>query len=276
MSMLATSTVEAAGITVPALGFGTWELEADVAERSVRDALDLGYRHIDTAAMYGNEAAVGAAIRGHDVDRDDVHLTTKVWNDDAKKDDVVRAAEASLERLGLDHVDLLLIHWPTDVAPIEETIEGLEEVRERGLTRAIGVSNYTADQVRRAAKVAPLATNQVEYHPFLSQEAVLEACRDNDMFVTAYSPLAHGMALKDPILNEIAAEDDRGPAEVALRWLLDQPGVAAIPRSSNRDHIAANAGIDFTLTDAQRTRIDALPKNLRQIDPPFAPDWDRV
>lgn len=266
-------TVTAQGIDVPALGFGTWELDPDVAERSVRDALDVGYRHVDTAAMYRNEEAVGAAIRGHDVDRDDVWLTTKVWKDDAAFDDVGRAAEDSLRRLGVDHVDLLLIHWPTDVAPIEETIEALAKVQDRGLTRAIGVSNYTADHVRTAAKVAPLLTNQVEYHPFLSQRAVLEACREHGMVVTAYSPLAHGMGISDDTLREIADEVDRGPAEVALRWLMDQ-GVAVLPRSSNRAHIAGNARVDFSLSDDQRQRIDALPKDRRQIDPPFAPDWD--
>ena len=274
--LLSTGTLHAAGIDVPALGFGTWELAPADAERSVRDALDIGYRHIDTAAMYGNEEAVGAAVRGHDVDRDEVHVTTKVPREDARREGVVAAAEASLQRLGLAHVDLLLIHWPNADVPIEETVEALAEVQERGLTRAIGVSNYTADQVHAAARVAPLATNQVEFHPFLSQEAVLEACRSHDMFLTAYSPLANGMAISDPVLNEVARDVGCGPAEVALRWLLDHDDVAVLPRSSNRDHIAANADVDFSLDQAHRTRIDDLPKDRRQLDPPFAPDWDRV
>ncbi len=272
------ATVTAHGTTVPALGFGTWQLEPDVAERCVRDALDIGYRHIDTAAMYGNEEAVGAAIRDHAVDRDELFLTTKVQPQHAKHDDLLVAAQDSLRRLGLDHVDLLLIHWPTDVAPIEETIEALAEAQSRGRTRTIGVSNYTADQVQTAAKVAPVITNQVEYHPLLSQEAVLQACRDAGMFVTAYSPLANGLVMKDPVLGEIASEIGCGPAEVALRWLLDQDDVAAIPRSSDRDHIAANAQAGtITLTDDQRQRIDELTADRRrQIDPPSAPDWDEV
>ncbi len=265
-------TGSAAGITVPALGFGTWELEPAVAERSVSDALDLGYRHVDTAAMYGNEEAVGAAIRGHDVDRDDVHVTTKILPQDAG--DVTGAAEACLSRLGLDHVDLLLIHWPSHDEPIEQVIEGLDAVRERGLTRAIGVSNYTSEQVHLAAKVAPLATNQVEYHPFLSQEAVLEACRANDMFLTAYSPLAKGGVFDDDTITAIAAEVDASPATVSLRWLLDQGDVAVLPRSSNRDHIASNAQVDVPLDDDHRQRIASLPKDRRIIDPPFAPEWD--
>lgn len=265
-------TVAAAGITVPALGYGTWELEPAVAERGVRDALDLGYRHIDTAAMYGNEEAVGAAIRGHDVDRDDVHLTTKIQPQDAG--DVAGAAEDCLRRLGLDHVDLLLIHWPSHDQPIEQVVEDLDAVRDRGLTRAIGVSNYTSEQVHLAAKVAPLATNQVEFHPFLSQDTVLEACRANDMFLTAYSPLAKGGVLDDPTLQAVAEEVGATPATVALRWLLDHGDVAALPRSSSRDHIASNAEVGFSLTDEQRQRIADLPKDQRIIDPPFAPDWD--
>ena len=271
-----TDTVTAHGLTVPAMGYGTWELDPDVAERGVRDALELGYRHIDTAVMYANEEAVGRAVRDSDVDRDQVHVTTKVPHTDAAHDDVIAAAEASLRRLGLDHVDLLLIHWPSDATPIEETVEALAEVQEREWTRSIGVSNYTADQLRTAAKAGPVVTNQVEYHPFLSQERVLEACRELDVFLTAYSPLAHGLAIESEILNEIAADVDRGPAEVALRWLLDHGDVAVVPRSSSRDHIAANLGVDFELTPEHRTKIDALPKNLRQIDPPFAPEWDAV
>lgn len=273
-SLLPTSTLHAAGVDVPALGFGTWELDPAVAERSVRDALDLGYRHVDTAALYGNEEAVGAAIRGHDLDRDDVHVTTKVPREAARRDDVVAAAEASLRRLGLAHVDLLLIHWPNADVPVEETIEGLARAQARGLTRGIGVSNFTSDQVHAAARVAPLVTNQVEFHPFLSQEVVLEACRTHEMFVTAYSPLARGLAVEDPILNQIASDVQRGPAAVALRWLLDHGDVAVLPRSSDRDHIAANAALDFTLDHAHTTRIDGLPKNLRQLNPPFAPAWD--
>ena len=265
-------TLSAAGITVPALGFGTWELEPDVAERSVSAALEVGYRHVDTAAMYGNEESVGAAIRGSGVDRDEIHLTTKVTPEDA--DDVAGAAEACLDRLGLDHVDLLLIHWPSHDASIEQVVEDLDRVRERGLTRAIGVSNYTSDQVAIAAKVAPLATNQVEFHPFLSQDEVLEACRANDMFLTAYSPLAKGGVFDDDTLTSIAEEVGASPATVALRWLLDHGDVAVLPRSSNPDHIASNAELEFSLSDDQRQRIADLPKQRRIIDPPFAPDWD--
>lgn len=266
-------TLTAAGITLDAIGFGTWELEPEVAERGVAAALDVGYRHIDTASMYGNEEAVGAAIRGSGIDRDEVHLTTKVTPEDAG--DVVGAARASLDRLGLDHVDLLLIHWPSHDEPIEQVIEDLDRAREQGMTRAIGVSNYTSEQVALAAKVAPLATNQVEFHPFLSQDAVLEACAAHDMFLTAYSPLAKGGVFDDDTLAEIAEETGGTPATVALRYLLDQGEVAALPRSSNPDHIAANAKVDeVSLSDEQRQRIADLPKDRRIIDPPFAPEWD--
>ena len=266
-------TLSAAGLTVPALGFGTWELGPDVAERGVAAALDVGYRHVDTASMYGNEEAVGAAIRTSGVDRDHIHLTTKVAPEDA--DDVVDAAHASLDRLGLDHVDLLLIHWPSHVAPVEQVVEGLERAREQGMTRAIGVSNHTSEQVALAAKVAPLATNQVEFHPFLSQDAVLAACRAHDMFLTAYSPLAKGRVFDDDTITSIAEETGASPATVTLRYLLDQGEIAVLPRSSNPDHIAGNAKVDeVELSDEQRRRIDDLPKDRRIIDPPNAPEWD--
>ena len=267
-------TIDIHGVRVPELGFGTWELEPDDAERGVRDALELGYRHIDTAAMYGNEEAVGRAISQSEVDRDEIFVTTKVWMDDASRTDLIPAAEASLQRLGLDHVDLLLIHWPTDVAPIEETVEALDETRKRGWTRLIGVSNYTADQLRIACKVGPVATNQVEYHPFLSQDAVHTVCRDEGLFLTAYCPLAHGSVIGHPAMREIAEAHDVSEAQVALRWLVDHGDVAAIPRSRNRDHIASNSELDFELTDEDRARIDALPKDDRKVDPPFAPEWD--
>lgn len=273
MTTIPTLTVH--DIAMPALGYGTWELAPADAERGVAEALDLGYRHVDTAAMYGNEEAVGAGIRASGVDRDEVFLTTKVWRDDAAPDDVPKATEASLRRLGVDHLDLLLIHWPAEhIAPIEEVVEALHGVQERGLTRAIGVSNHTADQLRRAARAGPVATNQVEYHPLLAQDDVLGACRELDIPLTAYSPLARGEVMDQPALREIADEVGATPVQVALRWLLDHGDVAAIPKATSRDHIAANLDLDFTLRDEHRSRIaDELPKDRRKVDPAFGP-WN--
>lgn len=262
-------------VTVPRLGIGTWELTDGDAYDSVRTALDVGYRHVDTAQAYGNEADVGRAIADSDVDRDELFVTTKVWMEQAAPADVERSTGQSLRRLGLDHVDLLLIHWPTDVAPIEATVEALADQRERGRTRLVGVSNYTAAQFRRAAEVTDLATNQVEYHALLDQSTVLAAVRGHDAFLTAYSPLAHGALFDDDRVREVADEVGASVAQVALAWLLRQDGVAALPRSSSADHIADNlAAQDLELTDDQAARLDELPKDRRQIDPPFAPDWD--
>jgi len=262
-------------VQVPAIGFGTWEVTGSSAYDSVRAAIEAGYRHVDTAQIYGNEEEVGRAIADSDVDRDDLFVTTKIWRRRAAAADVQSSHAESLGRLGLDHVDLLLIHWPTGPVPIEETVAAMDELRQDGQTRLIGVSNHTADEVRRAAKVAPLATNQVEYHVGLGQDAVLAAVRDHGMFLTAYSPLGHGTAIGDPTVEAIAAELGVSPAQVALRWLLQQDDVVVLPRSENPDHIQSNLDVEgFALDDDQVARLDALPKDRREVDPPFAPDWD--
>ncbi len=274
MSTTTSPTVSAHGITMPALGFGTFELDEATAERAVATALGLGYRHVDTAVMYDNEAGVGRGLSASGLDRDDVFVTTKVLPRNAAAGDVGPEVEGSLSRLDLDHVDLVLLHWPNDDVPVEETVEALHAVQERGLTRTFGISNHPTDLMRRAASAGPVFTNQVEYHPFLDQTAVLEAARDLGMTVTAYSPVARGRVFGDPTLGDIAAAHDASAGQVALRWLLDHDGVAAVPRSSDPSHIADNLGVDLTLTADETARIDALPKDRRLIDPPFAPDWD--
>lgn len=262
-------------VTVPRLGLGTWELTDGDGYDSVRAALDAGYRHIDTAQAYGNEEEVGRALADSGLDRDEVFVTTKVWFEKAAPADVAQSTGESLDRLGLDHVDLLLIHWPTDIAPIEATVEALADQQSRGRTRLIGVSNYTAAQFRRAADVADVATNQVEYHALLAQDTVLDAVRGAGAFLTAYSPLAHGALFDDDQVSEVAEEVDASVAQVALAWLLRQDDVVALPRSSSKDHIADNLSAqDLDLSDEQAARLDELPKDQRQIDPPFAPDWD--
>lgn len=262
-------------VTVPRIGLGTWELEGETAYESVRAALDVGYRHIDTAQIYRNEEEVGRAIADSGLDRDQLFVTTKVWFTKASPPDVERSTAASLRRLGLDHVDLLLIHWPTDVAPIEATVEALADQADRQRTRLIGVSNYTADQVRRAAAAGPVATNQVEHHVLLDQTAVLAAVREVGAFLTAYSPLASGALFGDEDVEAIASDRGVSVAQVGLAWLLRQDDVAVVPRSSSRDHIADNlAAADLELSDDEVAALDALPKDRRQVDPPFAPAWD--
>lgn len=268
--------IEVQGFTIPSLGFGTWELTGESCYEAVRHALELGYRHIDTAQAYGNEQEVGRALADSEVDRDDVWVTTKVWNTNLADDDVRRSTEGSLRDLGLDHVDLLLVHWPSDRVPLEETLGAMDQVREDGRTRTIGLSNFTPSQVEHALDLAPVICDQVEYHPFLDQSELRELCVDRDLMLTAYSPLAKGRVLRDETLGKIAADRGETAAQVALRWLLDQPNVAAIPRSSSADHRATNLDVfDLELSDDERRRIDDLARGERLIDPGFAPDWER-
>ena len=267
--------VEVRGVAVPALGFGTWLIEGEAAAEGVRDALEIGYRQIDTARAYGNEREVGRGIAESGVARDEIFLTTKVPHDEATADEVERAAEESLERLDTDRLDLLLLHWPNPDVPLEDTLTAMNAIRDDGRTREIGVSNFPARLLRQALELAPVFCNQVEYHPFLDQRPLLELARENDVLVTAYSPLAHGRVPDDRTLARIGSDHGKTAGQVALRWLLDQPGVSPIPKASSHERRAENFDVSgFALTDDQRAEIDALPKDGRTANPPWAPDWD--
>lgn len=272
--MVATITT-ADGLDVPALGFGTYGLRGADAYDCVQVALDAGYRHLDTAQNYDNEEAVGRAIADSPVDRDEIFVTTKISREHAAPVDVIRTAADSLRRLELDRVDLLLLHWPAeDIVPMEATLEAMAALRDQQLTRAIGVSNFTAAQLERAFDVAPIVTDQVEHHPYLSANMLREVLDRRGGFLTAYCPLARGNVLDDPTLREIAGDHDVSPAQVTLRWFL-QRGVSPIPRSSSEERIRANADVyDFALTDDEIARIDGLARGERLIDPGFAPAWD--
>ncbi|WP_370326130.1 aldo/keto reductase [Euzebya sp.] len=262
--------------TMPRLGMGTWELTGDRAAPAVETAIGLGYRHIDTAQMYGNETEVGRGIAASGIDRDELWVTTKLANGNHAPDDVVSSTEGSLRDLALDHVDLLLIHWPVEPDRLEATLEAMAGLRDRGLTRHVGVSNFTADQVKRAQSVTDILTDQVEYHALLDQRPVLEAVRAIEGVLTAYSPLARGELLSHPVIVNIAGARSASPAQIALRWLLDQDDVVVIPKGSSEDHLRDNlAALDMPPLEPEDTAaIDALPKSERVIDPPFAPDWD--
>jgi diketogulonate reductase-like aldo/keto reductase len=262
--------------SMPALGLGTWQIEGADAREAVRDALELGYRHIDTARMYGNEREVGEGLREAGVDRDDVWVTTKVWRDDLDPNRLRRSAEASLKDLGLDRVDLLLVHWPNPSVRLGDTLAALHRVRQDGLTRHIGVANFPSALLREAVAEFPIHSNQVEYHPYLDQRQVLDTAHAHGMTVTAYSPLGSGGLLRDPVLEEIAEARGCSPAQVTLRWLLDQGRVAAIPKAATHEHRVANlAALDLApLTYEERSRIDGLARGRRFINPSFAPRWD--
>jgi len=269
-------TVEVQGTPVPALGFGTWLMEGEDAAEGVRDALEVGYRQIDTARAYWNEREVGRGIADSGVPRDEIFLTTKVPHDEATAGEVERAAEESLERLAVDQLDLLLLHWPNPDVPLEETLTAMNAIREDGRTRHIGVSNFPPGLLEQALELAPVFCNQVEYHPFLDQSRLLEVARANDVLVTAYSPLAHGRVPEDETLARIGRNHGKSAGQVALRWLLDQPGVSPIPKASSHERRAENFDVlDFALTDDERAEIDALPKNVRTANPAWAPDWDQ-
>ncbi len=268
------------GANIPAIGLGTWTLRDDTATKLVAGALEAGYRHIDTATAYENEAAVGAGLRASGVPRDEIFLTTKVWPPDLAAGELQRSVEGSLKRLGVDQVDLALIHWPSKTVPLAESIAALNEVRARGLARNIGVSNFTVALVEAAVALSehPLACNQVEHHPFLNQDRVMAACRKHGLAVVSYCPLARGLELfaQDPVA-EAAARHGKTPAQVVLRWHVQQDGVVAIPRSTDPDRIRENLDIfDFALDAEETAAIDALrPRNLRICDFDFSPDWDR-
>ena len=262
---------------MPALGFGTYRLTGDACREGVLDALSLGYRHLDTATSYDNEAEVGEALRRSDVSRSEVFLTTKVWVTDLAAPDVQRSAEQSLRRLGTDYVDLLLVHWPSRTVPLEETLGAFERLQQAGKTRLIGVSNFPPGLFARAMELAPVVCNQVEYHLFLDQTRIHGLCQKHEALLTAYRPLARGVVSEDPVVREIAEAHGVTPAQVALRWLLQQPRVAAIPMASSPEHRRANlAALDFALSDAEVGRLRALTTaNRRYVNPPdLAPDWE--
>jgi diketogulonate reductase-like aldo/keto reductase len=271
-------TVKANDAEIPAIGLGTWDLRGSTCEKCVAAALEAGYRHIDTAAMYDNEREVGKAVRDSFVPREEIFLTTKVWHDSAGYGPLQRSVEDSLRRFKLDYADLVLMHWPDASTPVEETMAALCDVKERGLAHHIGVSNFTIALLDEAVAHSsePITVNQVEYHPYLDQTPLLETCRRHGIALTAYSPLAKGHVFNEPVLEQIGETHGKSAGQVTLRWLVQQEGVIAIPRSSNPDHIVAACDIsDFVLTEDEMARITALARpDGRLVDFDFAPDWD--
>lgn len=269
-------TKEIQGTEVPALGLGTWMLEGRACREAVRDALEIGYRHVDTAQAYGNEDEVGRGLADSGVPRDEVWLTTKVWLENLDHDRTLESTRASLRRLGTDHVDLLLIHWPpTGGVPIAEPLRALRRLQEDGRVRHIGVSNFTPTLLDEALDEAEIFCNQVEYHPFLAQDDLLRTCQEWDLLLTAYSPLARGRVLDDPVLREIGDRRGKSPAQVTLRWLLQQEQVVAVPKAASAEHRRANLEVfDFQLSLDEMEAIHGLARGERIIDPEFAPDWE--
>jgi diketogulonate reductase-like aldo/keto reductase len=271
-------TLTAHGARMPAIGFGTMELPHRPAEL-VAAAIASGYRHIDTARKYGTEERVGEGIRASGIARDELFVTTKVTEENAREADFLRSAETSLKALGLDHVDLLLVHWPQPKVPFSETLGALAKAKRSGLTRHIGVSNFTLAMLEEAVHVSPepLVTNQIEYHAYLPQDRMLAALQRHGMILTAYCPVARGKLLDDPVVGEIAKARGKTHAQICLRWLIQQPRVAAVPRALEEQHIVENLDVfNFSLTDDEMATLSGLRKrNIRIADPPErAPKWD--
>jgi diketogulonate reductase-like aldo/keto reductase len=269
--------VEANGARIPAIGLGTWELSGNECARIVEQALKLGYRHIDTAQIYENEREVGEGIRASHVRRDELFVTTKVWTTHFAPNDLLRSTKESLVRLRLSEIDLLLLHWPNPHVPLTETLGALAHVRQLGMARHIGVSNFTVALIAQAVSEcpAPLVCNQVEYHPFLDQTKVIEACAAHGLAVVAYSPIAKGQAKNAEVLARIGKAHGKTAAQVSLRWLVQQ-NIAAIPRTSRVERLSQNIDVfDFELSDPEMREIFAMGSAKGRLTHfAFAPKWD--
>lgn len=272
--------VSANGASIPALGFGTFRVPGPDAERMVSHVLSNGYRHIDTAQIYGNEADVGEGIRRSGIARGDVFLTTKVWVENYKHDAFIASVEESLKKLKTDYVDLLLLHWPNEAVPLAEQIGALNEVAKAGKVHHIGVSNFNTELMQQAVKLSslPIVTNQVEYHPYIDQTPVLRAAKELNMSVTAYYAMADGKVLEDAVLKAIAAKHGKSVAQIVLRWIVQQD-VIVLSKTVSEERAKENAAIfDFTLTADEMAAIHALARADGRIVSPegLAPVWDKA
>ena len=271
-------TIKTRGVEIERLGFGTFRMPGGDCQPVVESALQVGYRHIDTAAMYENEEAVGAAIAASGIVRSQLFVTTKAWHDKLSSAAAIRNAfDTSLAKLRLDYVDMYMVHWPSARMDMKEVLSTLGALREEGRTRAIGVCNFNLPMLRQAVEElqAPIAAVQVEYHPVLDQSKLLAFLGEKNIPMTAYAPLAQGRAASDETLVNIGRKHGVSGAQVAIAWLLDQPGVIAIPKARRLESQRSNfAALDVRLDEEDRKAVAALPKNLRYVRPPFAPDWD--
>ncbi|WP_018240931.1 aldo/keto reductase [Ensifer sp. BR816] len=273
--------VETKTARIPSIGLGTYTLLGETCSELVAQALQIGYRHVDTAPIYENEAAVGEGLRYSGVSREEYFVSTKVWYTDIAEGDLERSAEASLRRLGLDTIDLLLIHWPHPTIPLAESMRALNRARSSGLTRNIGVSNFPSYLLADAVRLSesPLAANQVEYHPYLSQAKVHRGCRDADMAMVAYSPLGRGGdLLNEPAVLTAASKHSKKPVQILLRWQVQQEGVVAIPRAERVEWLRENFDVfDFELAADEMASISGLRvRNARfYVNEGYdVPEWD--
>lgn len=265
------------GTKVPSLGFGTFRLKGTNCLHAVNRAIGIGYRHIDTAQFYENEADVGQAIASSGIPREEFFITTKVWVTNLAAKNVISSTEKSLQKLKMDYVNLLLVHWPNAEVPLKETLAAMMKIKESGKTKLIGVSNFPVKLLKEATEKLgfPIACNQIEYHALLSQKPVTDYAHSHKMAITAYCPLAQGKLRDNQILIGIGNKYSKTPTQVALRWLIEQPNVAAIPKAESEEHAKENFSIfDFKLSDEDKKAISKLNGNTRLVNPSIAPDWD--
>jgi 2,5-diketo-D-gluconate reductase B len=249
------------GKKVPSLGLGTYRLTGDACERAVERALAMGYRHVDTAQMYGNEAEVGRGIEDSGVERGEIFLTTKIWPSDFAHDRVISKTRESLKKLRTDYVDLLLMHWPGDGVPLGETLGAMRELQEEGSVLHIGVSNFSPSLVEDATEHAEIFCNQVQYHPYRNQDALLDQSQKMDYLLTAYTPLSRGGVQDDATLRDIGEAHGKTATQVALRWLVQQEKVSAIPKATGEEHLGENLDVfDFELSEEEMDRIFSLSR----------------
>ena len=262
---------------MPVLGVGTFQLKGETCQQAVKTALSLGYRHVDTARMYENESQVADGIRASGVPREEIFLTTKLQLGKLDPDGVRQSCENSLRELNTPYVDLLLIHWPDGAVPLEDTLGAMATLKKEGKIRDLGVSNFTTTWLQKAlaATDEPIFCNQIEYHPYIRQGPPMQICRENGIAVVAYSPLARGRVAKDQQLQEIGKKHNKTAVQVALRWIVRQQGVAAIPKGSSTEHLRENLDIfDFELDEEDIAAIGSGKHDTRLINPDFAPLWD--
>ena len=267
---------EGAHTRMPRLGFGTWPMRGAECRAAVESAIGLGYRHIDTAEMYGNEEPVGAALNACGVPRSELYLTTKVWWDKPDGASFRKAFDACLKRLGQDYVDLLLVHWPSPRLDLPSVLQAQAAIRDAGLAKAVGVANFPLGLLKRAveAGIVPIAALQVEHHVYLDQQRLLDYVTPRGIVLTSYTPVAKGVVLEDEVIQGIARKHGATPAQVALAYLLSKPGVAAIPKAQSPARQQENLDAVKLMLDAtDQAALAALPKGRRMVDPGFAPDW---
>jgi 2,5-diketo-D-gluconate reductase B len=260
-------------VTVPTVGFGTYKLTGEACLKAVDEALQVGYRHIDTAQFYKNEDEVGLAVKNSGIFRGNIFITTKVFPTDFNR--IIKVMEGSLKKLKTDYVDLLLLHWPSDDKTNRIAIDGLNDALNKGYAKSIGVSNFNIEKLSMALERAPVVCNQVEYHPYISQEKLLKFMKDHGLFMTAYSPLAKGRVIREGILLELAAKHNKTVSQVVLRWLLQQGNISVIPKASSLERIKENLNVfDFGLSDKDMEVISGLNGEHRITNSIWSPKWD--